>query len=327
MGKQKQPDVVFYEAFEEEEAAIRRYLPASVRAYFTAATPQEEPCTDLPAPIISTRTQSVLPPEWGKDVQAILTRSTGYDHILAYRARTVTPAALGYLPLYCNRAVAEQAMLLWMALLRRLPRQLNQFRTFHRDGITGCECREKTLLVAGVGHIGGEVVDIGRGLGMTVLGVDPVIKRQDVDYVSIEDGISRADVIVCSMNLTEKNRGFFNRDLLKQARRGAIFVNIARGELAVPADLRELLDAGILGGVGMDVYDNEPELAVALRSGRSSSNPSVSVILDLFGRDNVICTPHNAFNTVESVERKSSQSVDQIQHFLEHRAFLWPVPE
>ena len=63
-------------------------------------------------------------------------------------------------------------MLMWMALLRKLPQQIQNFATFYRDGITGSECQGKTLLVVGVGNIGSEVARIGQGLGMNVLGVD-----------------------------------------------------------------------------------------------------------------------------------------------------------
>ena len=48
--------------------------------------------------------------------------------------------------------------------------------------------------------------------------------------------------------------------------------------------------------------------------------------LELMKLDNVLCTPHNAFNTVESVERKSAQSVQQVAAFLERGQFVWPVP-
>ena len=67
-----------------------------------------------------------------------------------------------------DRAVAEQAILLVMALLRKLPQQTQQFPRFHRDGLTGHECAGKKLLVVGVGNIGSEVVRIGQALGMAV---------------------------------------------------------------------------------------------------------------------------------------------------------------
>ena len=319
-------DVFFYEAFEEEQLALKRFLPAHVDAGFSRQTIQEVGESTPRARFISIRTQSIIPLSWAFDVEGILSRSTGYDHIEAFWERAGRRTPCGYLPLYCNRSVAEQAMLIWMSLLRKFPKQTEHFSRFDRDGLTGLECASKTLLVVGVGHIGFEVVKIGCGLGMQVLGVDIVQKHDSVTYVSIEEGLDAADVIVCAMNLTSANRGYFHYRLLKQAKRGAFFVNVARGELSASADLLRLLDENHLGGVGLDVYENESALAVSLRTAHSVDEEEVRATLELAKHSNVVCTPHNAFNTLEALERKTDHSVQQIIHFLEHDRFLWPVP-
>ncbi|ADU66599.1 D-isomer specific 2-hydroxyacid dehydrogenase NAD-binding protein [Desulfurispirillum indicum S5] len=319
-------DVFFYEAFEEEAEALRRFLPAGIRAGFTAHTIQEERHVHPPADIISIRTQSAIPGHWATALKGVLSRSTGFDHIQRYRWETGHSVHAGYLPLYCHRSVAEQAMLLWMALLRRLPQQMDQFNRFHRDGITGCEAAGRTLMVAGVGNIGYEVCRIGRGLDMEVIGVDIDERHRDVYYLGPDEAIGRADVIVCSMSLNHGNRHYFNSTRFQQAKRGAVFVNIARGELSPAIDLVEALDMGVLSGVALDVYEEEKELAVSLREGGSAASDSARWTMELAKRQNVILTPHNAFNTTESVQRKSRQSVEQVEHFLLHGAFLWPVP-
>ncbi len=317
-------DVYFYEAFEEEARHLKHWLPTSVSAGFFTDTIQESEDQKPPARIISIRTQSKIPPEWSDQIDAVLTRSTGYDHILDYRGLTGTNLPAGYLPLYCNRAVAEQALMLWMGLLRKIKRQISQFNQFWRDHLTGQECSGKNLLVVGVGHIGYEVVRIGRGLDMTVLGVDIEPKHDFIDYVDIETGIAKADIIVCAMSLNHDNHGYFDRIRWLKARRGAIFVNVARGEMAPVADLIWALDQGILSGVGVDVYDRESDLATAMRTGVASDALKE---IDLFlEHPNVICTPHNAFNTLEAVERKSQQSIEQVVWFLEKGHFKWPVP-
>jgi len=317
--------ICFYEAFEEEAEALRHYLGSDVNAIFTDQTIQESGHAEPPAALISTRTQSVFPDVWASSLQGILTRSTGYDHILAYRQRTRVPVPAGYLPLYCHRAVAEQAMLLWMALLRKLPVQQRQFHTFHRDGLTGQECLGKTLLVVGVGNIGSQICQIGKGLDMDVRGVDLDPRYEDVDYGSIDEGLALSHIVVCAMNLTDKNRGYFNYDRLRQTQPGTVFVNVARGELSPSTDLLRLLNEGHLGGLGLDAYDHESALAVALRTGQSSEDEQVKATLSLVNKDNVILTPHNAFNTVEAVARKSEQSIQQMRHFMEAGEFLWPV--
>jgi D-lactate dehydrogenase len=320
-------DVFFYEAFAEEAEGLKHYLPEEIRAGFTWKTVQEQGDTKPPAPLISIRTQSLIPAAWAPGLQGVLSRSTGYDHLLAFRRQCGSNLPCGHLPPYCSRAVAEQAMLLWMALLRNLQAQIDKFSSFNRDGLTGRECAHKTLLVVGVGNLGYEVVGIGRGLDMNVLGVDIVERHPSVVYVPINEGLPAADIIVCAMNLTAGNPGYFSYRLLKKAKSGAVFINISRGELSPAGDLLRLLDENHLSGVGLDVFNHEGELAGSLREGRRSDDPEVVDLLQLGGRPNVILTPHNAFNTREAVARKARLSVEQAEHFLKHGEFLQPVPE
>jgi D-lactate dehydrogenase len=318
-------DIFFYEAFEEEKTSIQSFLPDSIVAGFTTDTIQETNHKEPPAKIISLRTQSVIPREWSDKMDALLSRSAGYDHLTAYRQSTDTSVAMGYLPLYCVRAVAEHAMLLWMSLLRKLPQQTEQFETFNRDGITGVETLGKNLLVVGVGNIGSEIIRIGQSLGMNAYGVDLERKHDFVDYVDYENKKSDADIIVCAMNLTDDNRGYFNEQRLSGIKPSTLFINISRGELSPPGVLLKRLKSGKLGGVGLDTYDQESELAVTLRSDEPSQNPIVNSIIELAKLPNAICTPHNAFNTHEAVVRKSEQSIQQTENFLKTGSFIWSV--
>lgn len=321
-------DVFFFEAFEEEALSLQKAVGKQLDAGYSWKTIQEFEIQNPPCEIISVRTQSIIPPAWLPHLTGILTRSTGFDHLIRDVKEFQKSIQLGYLPLYCNRSVAEQALLLWMSLLRKLPRQMNQFEKFHRDGLTGFECQDKTLLVVGVGNIGSEIVKIGQGLGMTVLGVDLIEKHDFVDYTTISESIQRADIIVAAMNLTRQNKGYFNYQLLSQCKPTSIFVNIARGELSPSSDLKRLLDDHRISGVAMDVFDNEGELAVVLRSKPEKANitgQSVKDTIALKDYPNVILTPHNAFNTFEGLNRKVQQSIDSINHFRKEGSFIWPV--
>ena len=140
--------VFFFEAFAEEKDALKQYLNPSLQAGYSEKTIQEYGAEKPPASIISTRTQSHVPLEWAPRLEALLTRSTGYEHLQAYRNRTAQSIRYGYLPLYCNRAVAEQAALLWMSLLRKLPLQIDHMARFNRDGLTGIECSGKHSLLS-----------------------------------------------------------------------------------------------------------------------------------------------------------------------------------
>jgi len=319
-------DVWVYETFVEETADLKRMLPSHIRAGFTEKTIQESGDEFPRAPILSVRSQSIIPVQWAKKLSGILSRSTGYDHLERYVRDTEKPIPCGYLPLYCNRAVAEQAMLLWMALLRKLPQQTRSFGTFYRNNLTGNETAGKTLLVVGVGNIGSEIVRIGVGLGMNVLGIDLVEKHSFVNYTTFDDGIGKADIIVCAMNLTSENAGYFNYERFLMAKKSAIFINISRGEISPSTVLLKMIEENRLGGVGLDVYDHESELAESLRTRKKSNSQEVRATLALAEKPNVILTPHNAFNTIEAVARKAEQSVRQIDHFLQTGKFLWPAP-
>ncbi|MFC1452115.1 NAD(P)-dependent oxidoreductase [Verrucomicrobiota bacterium] len=319
-------DVFFYEAFEEERRALESCLPGHVQAGYTPQTAQEYGRPGPEAGLISIRTQSAIPLEWARSLDGILSRSTGYDHLERFLAESGAAVPCGYLPLYCSRSVAEHAALLWLALLRRLSVQRQSLERFHRDGLTGRECENKVLLVVGVGNIGSEVLRIGRGLGMKGIGVDIVERHPSVPYVSLEEGLAAADVIVCAMNLTADNAGYFGYGTLSRAKAGAVFVNVARGEFSPSGDLLRLLDEGRLGGVGLDVYDGEPELAVALRAGKTPEDEGVGATLRLAGHPDAILTPHNAFNTTEAVERKALHSAEQVEAFLRDGRFRWPIP-
>jgi D-lactate dehydrogenase len=318
--------VFFYETFEEERQAIQKYLPNHITAGFTDKTVHESSHSIPPSAIISVRTQSHIPASWAPNLTAILTRSAGYNHLIAYNKKISSKLKYGYLPLYCSRAVAEQAMMLWMALLRKLPVQTQQFHQFNRDGLTGYECAEKNLLVVGVGNIGYEIVKIGRGLAMQVNAVELVEKYKDVHYLSLEKGLANADIIVAAMNLTDENRGYFNMELFKKVKPGAVFINIARGELSPLADLKEALNKGLLSGVALDVFADEGVLGANLRGAENFHYQDYEILQNLKKRSNVILTPHNAFNTAESVQRKSKQSIEQIDALISNGEFLWPAP-
>lgn len=319
-------DVMFYEVYEEEGKALKRHLPQGVKAGFSKKTIQSDSAADPPSQVISTRTQSIIPPAWKGKLSGILTRSSGYDHLFPVMTWPKSPAC-GYLPSYCSRAVAEHALMAIFALAKKLNKQRKQFATFNRDGLTGMECSGRNLLVVGVGRIGGEVVSLASGIGMKVKGVDLVRRLKTVAYVALEEGIPSADVIICALPLTQKTRGLLNYASLSRAKKGALFVNVSRGEISPVRDLKRLLDEGILGGIALDVYEEEGLFADTLRTKRGALSESGKIVLSLEKDDRVILTPHNAFNTEEALERKARESCEAVSAFLRTGAFPNPVPE
>jgi len=319
-------DIMFYEVFVEEEVALKRHLPKDLDAGFTSKTVQAENHEAPPAPFISIRTQSNIPQAWAENLSGILTRSTGYDHLSAYRQQSGKDIACGYLPTYCSRSVGEHVLLLILALLKGLRKQLRQFEAFNRDGLTGGECLGRNLLVVGVGNIGEQVVRLAKGVGMQVKGIDLVKRMESLDYVSLEEGIRFADVIVCALPLTAQTQGMLGYESLKHARKGSLLVNVSRGEVTPAKDLKRLLDEGILGGLGLDVYEDENILAEHLRASNTGRNPNNEAILSMKDHDNVLFTPHNAFNTHEALDRKAQQSSEAVVRFLKDRSFPSSIP-
>jgi D-lactate dehydrogenase len=182
-------------------------------------------------------------------------------------------------------------------------------------------------VVYGVGNIGYEVVKIARGLEMNVFGVDIVERHQDVKYLSAQDAAEYADIIVCAMNLTAENINYFNKDYFEKVKPHTIFVNISRGEISPSADVLYALKNRMIAGAALDVFIDESKLSVGLRSGLISSARQVRAVETMLSMDNVILTPHNAFNTQEAVERKCSQTMEQLSHYIENKKLKWPVDE
>lgn len=328
MVNTKKSDVVFFEAFDEEQELLRKICPAHVKAEFTPLTIQEACLSKAPSRVISIRTQSKIPAAWKESLDGILTRSTGFDHIREYQKETKARTGLGYLPSYCSRAVAEQAVLMMLALMRKLAVQQQYFSHFHRNGLTGQECQDKKLLIVGVGNIGAEIVDIAHGLRMKVAGADIDHKLPSLEYIDLVPGLAWADVVMCTAALTDETKNMLNYDTLRRMKTGTIFINVARGEISPLKDLKRLMDEKILGGLGLDVYEDEHVIAHDLRADKQSAvSELASVALELSQRTNVIFTPHNAFNTREALARKADQAMESVVLFLAENKFPFPIPE
>jgi len=313
-------NINFYEVFKEEREALKKALPSDVDVQYFSETIQELKGHQS-APLISIRTQSHVPSDWDGKVKAILSRSQGYDHLLKIKETFKSDIALGYLGSYCSRAVAEHVITVMFGLLKKLKSQINHFDDFNRDHLTGVQCLDKNALVVGVGDIGSEIANLLKGIQMNVKGVDIDKKVSNLDYVSLALGIAWADVIICALPLTEQTRGMLNFELLKEAKPSAILINISRGEITPMNDLKRLISENLLAGLALDVYENEKQLANGLRSKEQGLDEIVEIVGQLKDKENVIFTPHNAFNTDESTKNKAKLSADAFKQFLSHQSF------
>jgi len=312
--------IYFFETYIEEQRFIQKNLPKEIKAGFTFKPIQEMKFSQPPSEIISIRTQSIIPQNWKINLKGILSRTTGHDHLTYWQ--DIIPC--GYLPLYCSRSVAEQALLLTIALLRKLPQQINQFTNFNRNNISGYEIKNKNVVIFGIGNIGYELFKIFKGLEANTFGVDLEKKFTNVEYISHKKAPKIADIIICAMNLNNTNHNLFNKEFFSRCKDKIIFVNISRGEISPIEDLIYSLKQNKIGALALDVFNNEAKLSTAIRR-QDLNSQEYKEVLKLQSFPNVILTPHNAFNTHESTHNKALQSIEQLIYFNKYKKFKWQL--
>jgi D-lactate dehydrogenase len=314
-------DVIFYEAFAEEEQSLRKHIDRNLKIEFRQNALQSYKETAPPAPLISIRTHSRIPDSWIKEVKGVLTRSSGFDHLQEFFKKTDGTIPCGYLSEYSARSVAEHAITVMLSLFKILKKQIEHFDTFNRNGITCRDCHARNLLVVGVGKIGSQIARLGKGLDMHVKGVDLIHNVKGLEYVDLEKGLPWADAVICALPLTDQTDQLLNYSVLKHVKKNAVFVNISRCEISPLEGLNRLLTEGVLGGIGLDVFEQEGLLLPQLQGRGGDSNDYQKLVIALKDQPNVIFTPHNAFNTEESLDRKSQRSCEAINKFLKTNRF------
>lgn len=191
------------------------------------------------------------------------------------------------------RAVSEHAISLILALARLLPEARdNQARKHWRGMIGDLTRREdelggKTLVIVGLGRIGGRLAQLAKAFDMTVIGVrrDPAGGAGAADEVhalsALPRLLPRADFVALTCPLTPETTGLINADALARMRPDAYLVNVARGRVCVEADVVAALAAGRIAGAALDCTEEEPLPAAS----------------PLWAMPNVLITPHTAGET------------------------------
>jgi D-3-phosphoglycerate dehydrogenase / 2-oxoglutarate reductase len=169
-----------------------------------------------------------------------------------------------------------------------------------RDGTwvphEGVQLLGKTLGVIGLGGIGGEVLRIGRGLGMEAIAWNRTPKS-GAPLVSLEELLERSDVISMNLTLVDETRGFLGPAQFAAMKSGVIFVNTARAGLVDEAAFIEALRTGRIRHAGLDVFHHEP---------LKPDSP-------LARMDNVTLTAHAAFRTPEASMTLLRRAIDIVR--------------
>ncbi|MEJ7782303.1 MAG: phosphoglycerate dehydrogenase [Solirubrobacteraceae bacterium] len=198
---------------------------------------------------------------------------------------------------------AEHTLALLLALARNVPQAHASLIAgrWDRSKYSGTELMDKTLGILGFGRIGQLVAQRAKGFGMRVIAFDPFMgaerfRELGVDRAGNSDELyAAADFLTLHLPNTPETENWLDGEALAKCRDGVRILNVARGPLVVDEDLGAALDSGKVGGAALDVFRSEP----------ITEHP-------LFGRDNVIVTPHLGASTAEATDRAGFQAAEQV---------------
>ncbi len=242
-----------------------------------------------------------------KNLRIISTRSTGYNHIdLEYcKNNNIAVFNVGE---YGKSSVAQFTFLLILALVRKLiPAYVDtQKNLIKHKALEGRNLEYLTLGIIGGGSIGSSVAKIANFFGMKIL-ICSYEKNPEitsfVKYSDKEEIFKKADIITLHLPYNSETHHIINEDVFSKVKNGAYIVNTARGELIDTISLYNNLISGKIGGVALDVIECT-NTAVDDKPIEDKDNLCISkalAIKKMLGMNNVIITPHIAYNTKESV--------------------------
>lgn len=262
------------------------------------------------------------------NLKAVVTRSTGYNHI-DLNIAAQKGIVVSNVPSYGEHTVAEFAFTLLLALTRKLRSAIKQIESGDMDysQLQGTDLAGKTMGVIGTGKIGSNTLRIAHGFDMKLLGYDPypnqqLVSNYDVKYVSLVDLLRQSDVVSLHAPSTPDNIHIIDSEALRLMKPSALLINTARGDLVDTGALVEALSEAQIAGAGLDVIEGENLLDIDEEMKFINSRPHKRELVlaadqaILLRMPNVICTPHNAFNTVGALERIRQTTAENIESFM-----------
>jgi D-lactate dehydrogenase len=323
--------LVFFDAQEGDTDKVKSALP-DLEVEVVEGPLDENVGQAADADIVSVFvTSTVKSEEIGKmsNLKLIATRSTGFDHI-DLKESVKKEIVVANVPTYGQNTVAEHAFALILALSRKIFQSFEKTEKmdFDREGLEGFDLKGKTLGVVGCGNIGRHSVMIGRGFGMEVLVYDV---KADEEFAKetgctftddLDELLEKSEVITLHVPyIPDVTHHLINKDNVKKIKRGAILVNTARGAVVDTEALLWALEDGVLSGAGLDVLEEENPTFdhVELLSKGFPKEQDIATLLRnhiLVARDDVIITPHNAFNSTEAKQRIFDTTMGNIKGFV-----------
>lgn len=235
-------------------------------------------------------------------VKAVLMRCAGYNNVDVEKAKELG-IIVKRVPAYSPESVAELAMALAMAVNRRIYKAYNKVREndYTLKGLRGVIFYGKTAGIVGTGKIGAAMARICRGFGMKVIAYDvyenPALK-EFVEYVSLDELLSRSDLISLHCPLLDSTYHMINLENIKKMKDGVILVNTSRGALVDTDELIEGIRMKKFLGVGLDVYEEETGNVYEDRSDEIMPHSTTARLMSF---PNVMITSHQGFYTMEAL--------------------------
>jgi len=252
----------------------------------------------------------------GLGVRLIALRCAGFNNVDLAAAKAHGIAVVR-VPAYSPHAVAEHTLALLLTLNRHIHRAYNRVRdaNFSLHGLVGFDVHGKTVGIVGTGKIGRVTAELFRGFGVRLLGYDPFPNTEwaaaaGIEYASLEALLERSDIVSLHLPLTPQSRYLIKAETVARMKRGAFLINTSRGKLIDTTAVIDALKRGHLGGVALDVYEEEEGIFFEDHSGRPLLDDELSRLLTF---PNVLITSHQAFLTHEALSQIAGTTLDNLQ--------------
>lgn len=220
-------------------------------------------------------------------------------------------------PQYSPYAVAEHAVALLLNLTRKLYKSYQRTRkyNFTLDGLLGFDIHGKTVGVIGTGRIGKVFIQIMKGFGTNVIAYDlykdeAASREIGFEYVSLDELYEKSDIISLHCPLTPETQNIINGQSIRKMKDGVILINCSRGKLVDTNSLIKEMETGKIGGVGLDVYEDEEEFFLRDMTNSYKRDTNLSILLSM---PNLIITSHQAFFTKEALDKIASDTFQNIK--------------
>lgn len=250
-------------------------------------------------------------------LKLVVLRCAGFNNVdVQYATQLQIPVLR--VPAYSPEAVAEHAMALILTLNRKTHKAYNRVRegNFSLEKLMGINLYQRKVAVIGTGNIGQAFCRILKGFGCHIKAHDPFpsveMKELGVEYGSLDDTLKDADVISLHCPLTVDTQYLINEHCLKVIKPGAMLINTSRGGLIDTKAVIAALKSGVIGSLGLDVYEQESDFFFHDCSELIIQDEQLSQLISF---PNVLITGHQGFLTQEAMTEIAKVTFDNINAF------------